>query len=186
MNETSTAQQETLGREIWRLHQLSAEAEQMFELTGGECTAESDMFEKWIADSSDTTLQALCDFRGEMDGRLLSIKREQERLAQAQERIESKIAWAKARVLDVMRHLGVRSKEVGTYHIIVRAGAERLESDPNTPPDVGLLQMIDETLVRVSEPVIRPDRAAILKAIKAGREIPGYIAVRGEESVTVK
>lgn len=179
-------QQDDLARATWRLHQLSAEAEMIYELSAGEVTDEAALLEQWIAESSDATLQALCNFRGEIEGRLLSIAKEQERLKEAKAACDAKLEWTKARVIDVMRHLGERSKDVGTYHISLRAGTERLETDPNAAPDLGMLQMIDESLVRVSEPKIEPNRPAILRAIKAGKNIPGYIAVRGEESVAIK
>ncbi len=183
MERTSTEQQKSIGSDLHRLYTLSAEAEQIYELTCGEVTSETDALEQWLAEASSNTALALCCFRSEMDGRLAACYLEIERLQAVVDRTKAKIEWSKKRTLDVMRALGVRSLEVGTYHVSVRTGTEHLEEDPRSKPDIGMLQLLDESFVRVTEPKIEPNKKAILAALKAGTAVPGYLAVRGADGV---
>jgi hypothetical protein len=179
-----TEQQQTIGREVFRLHQLSAEAELTYELSAGESTAEAELLEKWLAESSEDTLHALLAFRAELVGREAAIEQEQERLAEVKRRNAAKQEWAKARLLDVMKHLDAKSKDVGTFSITVVPGQERAEQQGEV--DVETLELLDAAFVKTTEPERKPVKAAILRALKAGREVPGYVLVRGSESVRIK
>lgn len=181
---TTTEQQQSIGREVWRLHQLSAEAEMMYEMTGGECTAEATALGDWVAGCSDDTLHALAQFRAELEGRGAAIKQEADRLAEVKRRNEAKLEWVKARTLEVMQHLGKKSAEVGTFTITVVPGQERAEETGTV--DIDMLELVDTAFVRVSEPRREPHKAAILKALKAGRDVPGYTKVRGSDSIRWK
>lgn len=181
---TTADQQKTIGREVFRLMQLSAEAELTYELSGGECTADVDALQSWIDESSDETLHALAQFKAELEGREAAIKVEADRLAEVKRRNTAKIEWTKARILDVMKHLGARSKDVGTFTLTVVPGQERAEQIGEL--DTVVLELADPAFVRVSEPKREPNKPAILKALKSGREVPGFAIVRGSESVRVK
>lgn len=181
---TISEQQQTIGREVFRLMQLSAEAELTYELSGGECTAEADALDRWLAESSEDTLHALLQFRSELAGREVAIEQERERLAEVKRRNAAKQEWVKARLLDVMRHLGAKSKDVGTFTITVVPGTEKCEQ--NGEVDVDTLELLDAAFVRTSEPKREPNKSSILKALKEGREVPGFVKVRGSETVRVK
>lgn len=183
---TTTEQQASLGREMWRLYELSAEAEMMFDLSQGECTAETEALEDWLAQSGDATLQALCEFRSEIQGRLAAVKVEAERLKDAADRLNSKLDWAKARTVDVMKHLGVKSREVGTFAVSLLPGTDSVEIDANHPPDLSMLELEDPALVRRKEPELAPDKKAILAALKSGRAVPGFYKKTGPESVKIR
>lgn len=180
---TSSEQQNAIGREVWRLHTLSAEAELLYEMTGGECNAESTALEDWIVGCSDDTLHALAQFRAELEGRAAAIKKESERLAEVKERNTAKLEWVKARTLEVMHALGKKSAEVGTFSITVippKPHVEQVDEDV----DFETLELIDASLVKHGEPQI--DKTVVLRLLKDGREVPGFRKVDGSESIKWK
>lgn len=182
---TSTEQQQSIGREVFRLHQLSAEAEMIYELSLGESTAETSALEDWIAGASDDTLHALAQFRAELEGRAAAIEKEEERLAEVKRRNKARQEWVKARTLEVMKHLGAKSKDVGTFTITILPPKPHVEQICNDDElDFETLELIDPALVKRGDP--KPVKAAILKLLKSGREVPGFRAVDGSESVKWK
>jgi len=179
---TSTEQQQSIGREVFRLHQLSAEAEMIYELSLGESTAETSALEDWIAGASDDTLHALLQFHAELEGRAAAIATEEERLDEVKRRNKARQEWVKARTIEVMKHLGAKSKDVGTFTITIlppKPHVEQIVDDDAI--DFETLELIDPALVKRGDP--KPVKAAILKLLKSGREVPGFKKVDGSESV---
>lgn len=182
MTATSTEQQRAIGREVWRLHELSTEAELIYDLSLGEATAETSALEEWIAGATDDTLHALAQFKAELEGRAAAIATEEKRLAEVKRRNKARQEWVKARTLEVMKALGVKSKDVGTFTITIippKPHVEQTCSDDEI--DFETLELIDPSLVKRGDP--KPVKAAILKLLKSGREVPGFMKVDGSESV---
>lgn len=179
---TSSEQQQSIGREVFRLHQLSAEAEMIYELSLGESTAETSALEDWIAGSTDDTLHALAQFRAELEGRAAAIEKEEERLDEVKRHNKARQEWVKARTLEVMKHLGAKSKDVGTFTITILPPKPHVEQVVDDDAiDFETLELIDPALVKRGDP--KPVKAAILKLLKSGREVPGFKKVDGSESV---
>lgn len=91
-------------------------------------------------------------------------KKEAQRLASKGRTAEARIAWLKAKYLDIMHRNGLRKVQGNAYTISVR------ESDAvAVPMDVSALP---EIYLRRKESV-EADKAVIKEALKAGQVIPG-------------
>lgn len=183
---TTTEQQAELNRAVFRLYELSAEAEMIYELSGGEVTAETEQLSKWLDEDADGCLLALVQFQRELSGRMQAMKAEVSRLQGAMERTEGKADWTKRQIVFVMSQLGVRSREVGTFSLSILPPKASVEIDIDHPPDLDMLELEDPSLVRRKEPELAPDKKAILAALESGRAVPGFVRKLGEESVKVR
>lgn len=183
---TTTETQGGLYRSMHRLYELSTDAELLYEMSGGEVTAETEQLQKWIDDDADDLLLALASFQRELAGRTQAFKAEIGRLQAALERNDAKGDWTKKQIAFVMSQLGVKSREVGTFSISVLPPKASVEIDVNHPPDLDMLELEDPSLVRRNEPELAPNKKAILAALEAGRMVPGFVRKLGEPGVKVK
>lgn len=183
---TTTETQAEIGRTIHRLYEMSAEAELLFEMTGGEVTAESEKLQSWLDEDADGCLLALVQFQRELSGRMQAMKAELTRLQGAMERTESKADWTKRQIVFVLSQLGVKSREVGTFSLSILPPKASVEIDENHPPDLDMLELEDPSLVRRKEPELAPDKKAILAALESGRTVPGFYRKLGAEGLKVR
>jgi hypothetical protein len=154
--------------------------EDIFEDQAGEVDEGTEAAEGLLDRLGGDALEHLCRFVRFLGDGQASITRERERLAKAEARIASRLAWAEAKGVELLASLGKKSRAVGPFRAAVRIGSKRLEVDAalfdlDTAPDA---------IVRI-KPAIEARRELDKSAAKAWLEdadelpVPGLAVVRG-------
>lgn len=182
-NTTSGEQREELRSAVHKLYELTDAIEEIYESTSGEVDWRSESLQRWIDDASSNTVEALCQFVAQMDAEADAAKKEIARIEAFRARVANKSKWAERLLLDVLRKLGVRKIEVGTWHVGIRKGAASVKQLEGVEVDLGLL---DPALVRTIPAKQEPDRKAIRAALERGDEVPAFYIAFGEEYVVIR
>lgn len=168
-----------LDREAFRLGLAVDELEALYLQTDGVATAETDALERFIAESSRETIEALCVYLSEIQAREEYGKREAERLFALQERLEKRKAWVMKLIRGTLDKLEVRKLEVGTWTVSIRQGNPMALPAETTEP-------LPAEYQRVVPARVEPDKQIILRALKADKPVPGWILGRSAERIEVK
>lgn len=180
---TTAEQREELRSAVHKLYELADAIEEIYESTGGEVDWRSESLQRWIDDASSNTVEALCQFVAQMDAEADAAKKEIARIEAFRARVANKSKWAERLLLDVLRKLGVRKIEVGTWHVGIRKGAASVKQLEGVEVDLGLL---DPALVRTIPAKQEPDRKAIRAALERGEEVPAFYVAFGEEYAVIR
>jgi predicted RNA-binding protein with EMAP domain len=180
---TTGEKREELRRSVEKLYELADSIEEIYESTGGEIDWRSESLQRWIDESSAETVEALCQFITQMEAEAKVASEEIRRVGAFRERCTSRGDWAARLLLDVLRKLGVRKVDVGTWHVGIRKGAASVKQREGVEIDLGLL---DPALVRDIPAKQEPDKKAIRAALERGEEVAGFYIAFGEEYVVVK
>ena len=182
-NTTSGEQREELRSSVHKLYELTDAIEEIYESTSGEVDWRSESLQRWIEESSADTVEALCQFIAQMGAEHDAAQKEIERIDAFVARVSNKSKWAHRLLLDVLRKLGVRKVEVGTWYVGTRKGAAAVKQLDGVEIDLGLL---DPSLVRDVPARQEPDKKAIREALLRGEEVPGFYVAFGEEYVVIR
>ncbi len=173
---------ETLRREVFRLHLAADELEQRFHETGGEVTDETAAMERFVAESGEQTIAALCGFLAAVDDAVDAGVKELARLKARSDALDKRKAWGKLAIQQIMAKLGTRKLEVGTYAVSLVAGHDIALCDVDFHDVAELpLEFVREVPARRE-----PDKRVILEALKAGRNIRGWILSKTAVGVRIK
>jgi len=169
-----------ISSQVYHLGNSTAELDTLWDMLQGEVTDEAEQLERFVAQSTDETLEALGAWLAELDGQVELIKVQAERLAAAKDTAKARQAWAKDRIRDVLNARGERKRVAGTFTFSLRKGAQRAVMFGEFDPDA-----VAPEFVRRSESV-SPDKKAILAALKNGDAVAGFELERSADSVGVK
>lgn len=180
---TTAEQREELRSAVHKLYELADAIEEIYESTGGEVDWRSESLQRWIDEASTNTVESLCQFAAQMEAEARAAKEEIDRVAAFKSRVENKGKWASHMLLEVLRKLGLRKVEVGTWHVGIRKGAASVKQRDGVEIDLGLL---DPALVRDVPARQEPDKKAIRAALERGEEVVGFYIAFGEEYVVIR
>lgn len=182
--DTAAHSRESLRSAMFRIYRLADEVEDLYQSTGGEVDWRTEKWQEWLDAANAQTLEALCEFSAERYAAANAARVEADRLKAAAERFVADAEWAEGLMGDVLRKLGVRKAEAGTWKVSLKKGLPRVEQ-------VGAvdISLMDPDLVRVVPAVpakYEPDKVKIRKAIDAGEVVESFKVVFGDERVVVK
>lgn len=174
---TAGEQREELRRSVEKLYELADSIEDLHEATGGVIDWRSETLQKFLDEATTDTLESLLQFIAEMEACMAAATTERQRVAAYHGRCESKMEWAEKIVLDVMRKLGVRKVDVGTWNVSVRKGAASVKQREGAEIDLGLFP---PDLVRDIPARQEPDKKAIAAALKEHEKKVAEAVERGD------
>lgn len=170
---------EMLREELRALESLEIQFEQLVEENAGELTEAMAVIEKWIATTTDDSVEALCWYLREAEAMVQACKDEEARLRAVKQRGADQVAWVKDRLREIMRRRDTRRIDAGTFRVGLRKGSESAVPTEDIVPS-----LLPEKYQR-HKPV-EINKAAIAKDLKAGTPVEGWTLQRGPDSVTVK
>jgi Siphovirus Gp157 len=158
--------------------------EGLYLLHSGEITDETDLAESWEQRASEDLLKDLARFVRFLEDSIESIARERERLDAAERRIDARLTWARAKILQVLDRVGRKSMAAGPYRISTRARAPSLQ--------IGVEFALDEAPDEITRTIPEVeakrvlDKDAAKRLLKRGVAIPGLELVSSGRTVKVE
>lgn len=174
--------QGTLAREVFRLQATVDELERLYLESDGVETDNIGEIEAFIASATTETIAALCEYLAEIEGRRELGKIKADQLRQLSDRLDRRERFAKRAIMDIMSKLDKRSVDAGTYSVSLVAGRDVALCDA----DFHDIAALPDDLVRVIPEKREPDKAKILAALKAKREVKGYILSKTAMGVRIR
>lgn len=178
---TQGERMQDLHRGLLEVFESAKELDALYEATGGEVDWRTEQWQTWLDSSSGQTVEALCHFYAEAGAVDDAAKAEIERLKSVRDRQKNRREWAKSRLLDVLRILGVKRYEVGTRLVFVKKNPGHVEQCGELN-----LALLDPELVEEVPAQLKPKLTPIGARLKKGEDVEGFKWVDGDEGVVIK
>tara|TARA_R100000541_G_scaffold32551_1_gene41298 strand:+ start:32 stop:511 length:480 start_codon:yes stop_codon:yes gene_type:complete len=158
-----------------KLYELTSELEQLEVMEIDEQTL-NDTFESLSGEFNDKAI-AVLKFTENMSSDIDELSAQIERLKKRKSAIENKRDSLRNYLLFNMEKSGITKIECPYFTVSIRRGVESVSiENQDSIPDEFITVIVTE----------KPDKKALAKDLKLGREIPGVKLVRGNNTLTIK
>lgn len=184
MTTTPTLSPDQVRPLLVRLDDIASALDDLYTSSDGEVTSTAQHMEAFLTNEREVCLEALAWWMRELAATDLACKEEIARLQEVRHRVGRRDAFAKQTIRDLLKDMGTRKIDLGTFAISLRVGSQSVVALVGAPE--GLVDILDDRFQRVVPEKVELDKKEIAKALKAGESVPFHALERGPDTVVVK